>query len=243
MEKQKIVGKLSPFVRAGLGVVVTAVALAAAWWKLEPALRGESRVKLSGTQMLARLEREGHPQFTTPTLAGDTFDSRVTYGSVAIYHFWASWCGPCIEEFPHLVKLVEHFRGELKVIAIATQDTDADVERFLKQARGSTNIRDYSDIKGGLVIAMDPNSAIAESFGTTQLPESYIVGRNGRVRRKLTSSIDWMNGASIKALGELIAEPQPAQAPPSEPKAESDSNSNDLSSGVCKANDLSPTCK
>lgn len=221
---------MSPFVKAGLAVGVLGIALAAAWVKLEPSLKGETRMKASGTQILAKLEKDGAPEFSTGLLDGTEFNTSSLLGTVRIVHFWASWCGPCIEEFPHLVALADHFGGRLKIVAVATQDEVADIERFLKQSPKTSDSSRYSQLDKGMVIALDSESRIAETFGTTQLPESYIVDKSGRVRRKIASSIDWMQPSSIQALQQMMDEAAPASLSSSESCAAPEGSAD----GVCK---------
>jgi cytochrome c biogenesis protein CcmG/thiol:disulfide interchange protein DsbE len=201
---------MSPFVKAGLAVGVLGIVLAAAWVKLEPSLKGETRMKATGTQILAKLEKDGAPQFSTPMLDGGEFNTSSLSGTVRIVHFWASWCGPCIEEFPHLVALADHFAGRMTVVAVATQDEVSDIERFLKQSPKTAEISRYSQPGKGIVIVLDGESKIADTFGTAQLPESYIIDKAGKVRRKIASSIDWMQPSSIEALQQMIDEPTAA---------------------------------
>ncbi len=101
-------------------------------------------------------------------------------GKVVLLNFWWSRCGPCIQETPALVEL-HHDRPDLAILAVSI-DEDADSYRgFLK--------RFHVD----LTTVRDPNQAVARLYGTDVWPETYIIDRNGLIRRKVVGDPDWTN--------------------------------------------------
>jgi cytochrome c biogenesis protein CcmG/thiol:disulfide interchange protein DsbE len=94
-------------------------------------------------------------------------------GKVIVLNFWASWCAPCIEEFPSLIQLQRNMPNDVVVLAVAF-DTDQDSYRqFLQDNNlsGITTIDDLTDTSN-------------HAFGTSRPPETYIIDRNGVIRRK-----------------------------------------------------------
>lgn len=97
---------------------------------------------------------------------------------VTLVHFWATWCGPCLQEVPALRRLANDFSGkhEFGVVMIAVNDSREKVRTFLG-----------ADAAGSL---LDPNWEVARRYGTTQVPETYLVV-NGKVVQKFVGLTNW----------------------------------------------------
>jgi thiol-disulfide isomerase/thioredoxin len=101
-------------------------------------------------------------------------------GKVVVVNFWASWCAPCIEETPSLLQLHRDL-PDLAMLAVSI-DTDADeYRRFL--------VRRHFD----LITVRDPDQTAAKLLHTEMWPETYIIDRNGFIRRKFIGPQDWSN--------------------------------------------------
>jgi cytochrome c biogenesis protein CcmG/thiol:disulfide interchange protein DsbE len=101
-------------------------------------------------------------------------------GKVVLVNFWASWCGPCIQETPALVQL-HHERPELAILAVSIDEDPGAYQRFLQRFHV-----DYTTVR-------DPDEKVARIYGTDGWPETYIIDRNGIVRRKVVGDPDWSN--------------------------------------------------
>ena len=74
------------------------------------------------------------PPFTLPTLAGDTARLADYRGRVTLVNFWASWCDPCREEFPHMAALYRDFaRSDFAIAAISDDVDDGKMRAFVKE--------------------------------------------------------------------------------------------------------------
>lgn len=101
-------------------------------------------------------------------------------GKVVLLNFWASWCAPCIQETPALEQL-HHDRPDLQIIGVSV-DTDSDAyQHFLKRFRVD------------IPTVMDPDQKAAKLYHTDGWPETYIIDRNGVIRRKVVGDPDWSN--------------------------------------------------
>lgn len=101
-------------------------------------------------------------------------------GKVVLLNFWASWCGPCVQETPGLEDL-HHDRPDLAIVGVSI-DTDRDsYEHFLT--------RHHVDIQ----TVMDPEQTAAKLYHTEGWPETYIIDRDGVIRRKIVGDPDWSN--------------------------------------------------
>ena len=96
-------------------------------------------------------------------------------GKVVIMSFWATWCGPCKEEMPHLQKLLDEKRGDgLEVLSISTDDarTRSQVKPFIKKNR-----YDFT-------VLFDPDSSVIGTYNPAKtLPFTVIVDRDGNIAK------------------------------------------------------------
>ena len=117
------------------------------------------------------------PQFVL-TDGAQTFDLSKLRGHVVVLNLWATFCAPCIEELPSLLALHKAMPG-LAIVAVS-MDQDPDVyHRFL--------IEHHVDV----LTYRDEDQRINALYGTAQIPETYIIDRQGVLRRKFVSAQDW----------------------------------------------------
>ena len=113
---------------------------------------------------------------------GAVRDLAAKTGKGLILHFWATWCGPCQEEMPGLVKFVKETQGDRNVEFLAVSvDTDWKVVDAWLKARGITD----------LPLALDPNGDTAHVVGTDKYPETWFVLPSGEVLRHAIGEEDW----------------------------------------------------
>jgi cytochrome c biogenesis protein CcmG/thiol:disulfide interchange protein DsbE len=128
-------------------------------------------VSLAGRGSLpgAQIGREA-PAFALSDLNGTPVRLSDLRGRPVIVNFWASWCGPCVREFPLMRQaLKDHLADELTVVGIVFNDR-------------SENARDFMAQMGARwPAAMDPNGEVAQRYGIIGPPESFFVDRNGIV--------------------------------------------------------------
>jgi len=128
--------------------------------------------------------------FEAKTFNGKDIALRDYKGKVTLIHFWATWCPPCIVEFPTLVELAKS-KPDLTVLAIAVKDDKKKIDRFL--AKNKIIMPD------NFIIAVDPLSEISEKlYGTTKLPESYLLTPTHDIARKIVGAEDNWNSARWK---------------------------------------------
>jgi thiol-disulfide isomerase/thioredoxin len=113
---------------------------------------------------------------------GATRDLAARSGRGLILHFWATWCGPCREEMPALVKFVKETKGDRNVDFLAVSvDTDWKVVDAWLKERGITD----------LPLALDPNGDTAHAVGTDKYPETWFVLPTGEVLRHSIGEENW----------------------------------------------------
>lgn len=103
-------------------------------------------------------------------------------GKVILLNFWWSQCAPCIQETPGLLAL-HHDQPDLAILAVSIDEDPDSYTRFIQ--------RHHVD----LITVRDPEQAAAKLYHTDGWPETYIIDRQGIVRRKLVGDPDWSNPA------------------------------------------------
>jgi cytochrome c biogenesis protein CcmG, thiol:disulfide interchange protein DsbE len=110
------------------------------------------------------------PDFSLTDLDGRPLRLSDHRGSPVIVNFWASWCGPCVEEFPLLREVAEeHADDGLVVLGIVYQDRSEAARAFMERNGGTWRA------------AMDPGDRVASAYNIFAPPETYFIGRDGRI--------------------------------------------------------------
>jgi len=130
---------------------------------------------------------EAAPASPLPRLEGGGDGSLSDYrGRWVLVNFWASWCGPCREEAPALEKFQrDHGGPRFTVVGIDTRDLSGDARAFVRRFGLS-----YPQLRDG-------DGASAHDFGTTGVPENYLIDPRGKVRLVVVGPVDpeYLDGA------------------------------------------------
>ncbi|MBN1210041.1 MAG: TlpA family protein disulfide reductase [Myxococcaceae bacterium] len=114
------------------------------------------------------------PSFQMERYGGGTLALDELRGSVVMLDFWATWCPPCQEEMPSLVKLAKEYESKGLVFVAASRDDDdvkyEVVDRFVK--------RRLPELAPYVVYASDD---VARAFRVEALPTLYFLNREGKV--------------------------------------------------------------
>jgi len=121
-------------------------------------------------------------------------------GKVVVLNFWASWCPPCVEELPSLMRMQTELQSKGVVVLVISVDADAgDYEKFLKDHNVNfLTVRYPCRQTKSEVIA-----EVSAKYGTYQFPETYIIDRNGMVRRKLIGAVNFTQPEMMEYLSRL----------------------------------------
>jgi cytochrome c biogenesis protein CcmG/thiol:disulfide interchange protein DsbE len=132
------------------------------------------------------------PEFALADLDGEPVRLSDHAGQVVLVNFWASWCLPCVDEFPLLDEaLAAHADEGLVVIGIVYRDR-------------SEAARDFAAGFGAdWPLAMDPGEQVADRYGVFGPPESWVIGRDGRVTSRQIGPYD--AAALEAAIAEALA--------------------------------------
>jgi cytochrome c biogenesis protein CcmG, thiol:disulfide interchange protein DsbE len=115
-------------------------------------------------------------------------------GHVVLLNIWATWCEPCIVEMPTLEALHRRFAGEgLRVVAVSV---DAPGEMAA--------IRRFRDQLGLTFEILHDAADIRATYQTAGVPESFVIGRDGRIRRRVFSAEDWDSPSNRALVAQLL---------------------------------------
>jgi cytochrome c biogenesis protein CcmG/thiol:disulfide interchange protein DsbE len=113
-------------------------------------------------------------------------------GQVVVLNFWATWCAPCVEEVPSLVEMQRRMKSKgVEVLAVSIDENEGAYRQFVK------------DHNVNLLTLRDPGQRIAGLYGTSKFPETYVIDRNGVMRRKFIGAIDWTEPDITEFLSKL----------------------------------------
>lgn len=114
---------------------------------------------------------EAAPAFRLKDMKGNTVTLESLKGKVVFLDFWATWCGPCKEEFPELDALYKKYgKDGFEVIGISVDKSESNVAEFLKKRPVSFTI--LTNTKGD----------VAESYGLPGMPTGLIIGKDGVIK-------------------------------------------------------------
>jgi peroxiredoxin len=140
------------------------------------------------------------PDFHAETIAArpEAKSLRDYRGSVVLLNVWATWCAPCRVEMPSIEILHQRFgRDGLHVLAVSIDSVGSD-----------STIRAFV-AKYGLTFEVlnDPSGRIQEIYQTTGVPETFVIARDGVIRKKVIGADDWSSEGNRSLIAQLLREP------------------------------------
>jgi cytochrome c biogenesis protein CcmG, thiol:disulfide interchange protein DsbE len=127
------------------------------------------------------------PDFSITADNGQTVTRTNFGGKLLVLNFWATWCAPCIEELPSLDQFQREFANSGVVVLGVSMDKD---EKLYKRFLSRVNV--------SFLTARDPANKINAEYGTFKFPETYIIGRDGKVLMKIINSTNWVDEKMLR---------------------------------------------
>lgn len=137
-----------------------------------------------------------------PPIVGKTLDGTARTRTLADYHgrvllvnVWATWCEPCRVEMPSIEKVYREFGPQgLAVVAVSVDDpgTEQRVRDFVKE------------LELTFEVLYDPEQKTKTSYQVTGFPETFIIGREGTIRKKNIGADDWSSEPNRALVRELL---------------------------------------
>lgn len=136
------------------------------------------------------------PDFRAKVLGESRYKTLADYkGQVVLLNVWATWCPPCQAELPSLQRLYQAYGDKgLKLVAVSIDDyvTEDSIRAFAKNF-GIT-----------FEILHDSTHAIERIYQTTGYPESFVIGREGTIRKKWIGPDDWNSQGNQALVSQLL---------------------------------------
>jgi len=113
-------------------------------------------------------------------------------GQVVVLNFWATWCAPCTEEMPSLIDMAQRVKDKGVTVVGVSIDVDGGAyHNFIKQ-----HGVDFLTVR-------DPDQKSSSLYGTTGWPETFIIDRQGVLRRKFVGPVNWNDPEIVQYLTSL----------------------------------------
>lgn len=133
------------------------------------------------------------PDFKVTTDQGPVISRGDIKGKLMVVNFWASWCAPCIEEWPSLNEFAGRYKDKgVTVLAVSIDRNEKKYRDFL--AKG----------KPQFLTTRDPESTIPASYGTFLVPETYVINKEGKVVYKVANAQNWTDPAFLNFFNSLL---------------------------------------
>jgi thiol-disulfide isomerase/thioredoxin len=140
------------------------------------------------------------PRLVTQDLAGKPVDLKALEGRVVVVNFWATWCEPCIDELPALLRLKEKLAGRaFDLVSVNYGEFPAKITRYLERAKLS------------MPVALDTQKEIAQDWKVGGLPMTFVIDAKGEVRYSAFGERAWDEGESLAVIEKLLAEAKRAR--------------------------------
>ncbi|MEW9701459.1 TlpA family protein disulfide reductase [Paenibacillus sp. SI8] len=120
------------------------------------------------------------PGFALEGLDGQTYSLASFQGKPTIVNFWASWCGPCVDEAPNFAKLYETHGSDIHIVAVnlTTLDSLEKVQAFVQRY----NFR--------FPVVLDKTGETAANYRIQPIPSTFFLDKNGVIVDAMLGALD-----------------------------------------------------
>jgi len=136
------------------------------------------------------------PNFRAKVLGENRYKTLADYkGQVVMVNIWATWCGPCQVEIPSLERLYREYGDKgLKLVAVSIDDyVSEDSIRAFARNFGVT-----------FEVLHDSTHAIERQYQATGYPETFVIGKEGTIRKKWIGPDDWSSQGNRALVAQLL---------------------------------------
>ncbi|MBC7236555.1 MAG: redoxin domain-containing protein [Chloroflexi bacterium] len=110
-------------------------------------------------------------EFALQTVTGETIALSDLRGKVVMLNFWASWCGPCQIEIPHMIKLYDEFHAQgFEILAVNLREDPARVSSFVQR------------LGMDFPVVLDTDGRVGAAFFVRAIPTSFFLDKEGTIQ-------------------------------------------------------------
>ena len=165
-------------------VIIFAVTQLSNWIEQSKAIKDEMLgydVKLG--EEVSLQQGEPAPNFTLHNLQGEALTLEQLKGKKVILNFWATWCGPCKKEMPHLQKYYEQYAKEQNVEIVGvnltyTRDQEEAIAQFIKSHELT------------FPIVLEKTEEVARQYEILTIPSTFMLDTEGNIQRQIIGPLN-----------------------------------------------------
>lgn len=145
------------------------------------------------------------PDFVATDMAGDPVHLSDYRGRVVLVNVWATWCAPCRNEMPSMQRLYEALQDtDFEILAVSI---DAQPGQQSDGGQVGGNLEAFATELGlTFPILHDPAGEIERIYQTTGVPETFLVGRDGMIYKKVAGGTEWDAPVNQELVRRLLGE-------------------------------------
>ncbi len=138
----------------------------------------------------------GHPapDFTLTALDGTRHRLHDLRGKVVFVNLWATWCPPCREEMPSMVRFYQQFKGRGVEILAVSEDTDEGALRKFVEKHQVT-----------FPVLRDEDKRVYQLYRATGIPETHLVNKQGVIEVSTIGAFDWTSPGVVQKVEALLS--------------------------------------
>ena len=145
------------------------------------------------------------PDFAVVDVRGSPVTLSDYRGKVVLLNIWATWCGPCREEMPSMQRLYDAFpREQFDIAAISIDAPVGDSDAVGNP--GGDPLAFAGELGLTFPILLDPSGGIMQVYRATRVPESFLIGPDGIIYKKVAGQTDWDSQANVGLVRRLIGD-------------------------------------
>lgn len=153
---------------------------------------------ISGTAGISNGEKEEKipaPDFTLPSLNSKKVSLKDFRGKYIFLNFWATWCGPCIDEMPSMERVYQKFKSKknFEMLAVSIDKGGAEVVEKFK-----------AENKFTFTVLLDRDSEVAGAYGVMGIPSTYLIDPQGFVINRAVGARDWGTKESMEYFEKML---------------------------------------
>lgn len=176
-------------------VVIGGVFVLGFAWALRPAVQIQNSAPC---RPLRPEPREGAAiDFAVQDLEGNEVRLSDYAGKFVVLNFWATWCEPCITEWPQVSQLAERLadRDDIVVLAVSIDEDRGKIPAFIQQMS-------LADTK--VQVLWDPTQSLHTQFGTTKIPDTYFIDERGQLLSVFVNVREWGKSDALVCLDSVV---------------------------------------